>query len=49
MVVTMMIWWFLLMIRVSVDVCDSDDDDDHGDVDEYDLDKYKIDGTILWW
>ncbi len=46
MVVTIIIWWFLLMIRVSVDDCDNDDDDhgdvDHGDVDEYDIDIYKM-------
>ena len=43
MVETMKLWWFLLMIRMFVDDCYSDDDD-HGDVDEYDIDNNKMMG-----
>ncbi len=41
MVETMMIWWFLFLIKMFWHDCDSDDDD-HGDVDEYDIDSNKM-------
>ena len=45
---TMMIWWFLLMIRMTVDDFDSDDDD-HSDVDEYDIDNNKMTIIIMFY